>query len=372
MKKKFFLIVILLSLLTTACGAPAAEAEATPIPTVQADDTIIAEGNLEPITYTDVSLNAGGLVSEVKVEEGDSVAAGDVLAVVKSENTQTLEDARAKVSQELTEAYQEFRDAQSHLDDFDVPARFDGMTPAEAVADSLEKLNTARTDFEPYKYLDDKMVNYVEPKVDTSEMSPEELEVHYALMEKHKFDERPMTGDARIKKKALDNAWSIYRIAIQWLDLETKFQNAQVRLANAQADYNALEDNNFSLDTAGLRAMLANAELRAPHSGVITNLDLKTGEFASANTPVLTIADTSKWLVKTSDLTEIDVVNIKEGQPVSVKLDALPGKEFKGHVLGISQNYSENQGDIVYEVTILLTEIDPSMRWGMTAVVTFE
>ena len=86
----------------------------------------------------------------------------------------------------------------------------------------------------------------------------------------------------------------------------------------------------------------------------------------------MTIADTSKWLVKTTDLTEVDVVNIEEGQPVTVKLDALSGTEFKGNVLSISQNYSENQGDIVYEVTILLTDIDPLMRWGMTAVVTFE
>lgn len=372
MKNKVIITLVLLGLLTAACGAPTPAAEATPIPTVQADDIIIAEGKLEPITYTEISLNASGLVSDISVKEGDKVAAGDVVAVIQSEDAQSLEDAQVKAAQELTEAYQQFRDAQSHLDDFDIPARFDGMTPAEAVAASLEKLNIARAEFEPYKYLDAKTVNYIEPNVDTSQMSPEELEAHYALMEEHKNDERPVTGDAKVKKKALDNAWTIYRIAIQWLDLETKFQNAQVRLVNAEADYNALEDTDFSLDTAGLRAILANAELRAPHAGVITSLDLKVGEFAASGSPVATVADTSKWIVKTSDLTEIDVVNIKEGQPVTVKLDALPGKEFKGNVLSISQNFSENQGDVVYEVTILLTDLDPSMRWGMTAVVTFE
>ncbi len=154
--------------------------------------------------------------------------------------------------------------------------------------------------------------------------------------------------------------------------MESNFQNAQVRVANAEADFNALQDTDFSLDTAALRAILANAELRAPLAGVVTKLDLKVGEFASSSAPVVTIADTSKWLVKTTDLTEIDVVNLSEGQPVVVKLDAMPGKEFKGHILSIGQEYSENQGDIVYEVTILLTDLDPAMRWGMTAVVTFE
>ncbi|MBK9210975.1 MAG: HlyD family efflux transporter periplasmic adaptor subunit [Anaerolineales bacterium] len=96
----------------------------------------------------------------------------------------------------------------------------------------------------------------------------------------------------------------------------------------------------------------------------------KVGEFASGQ-PVITIADNSKWVVKTTDLTEIDVVKIKEGQAVTVTLDALPGVELSGNVLSISQNFSENQGDVVYEVTILLTEKDPAMRWGMTAIVKF-
>lgn len=374
MKNKVIVALALLGLFAAACGAPTPAAEATHIPTVQADDTIIAEGRLEPIKFTQVSLNASGLVSALPIEEGDQVAAGDVLAVVQSEEAQTLDDARAKAGQELTEAYEEFRDAQSRLDDFDIPNRWEGMTPTEAVADTLVKLNQARAEFEPYKHLSEKYLNYGEPGVDLSEMSPEELEEHFKHLEAEKYqeEERPVTGAPRIKKKALDEAWELYRIAIRWLDLETEFQNAQARVANAEADFNALQDGDFSLDTAGLRAILASAELRAPHAGVITNLDLKVGEFASTGSPVVTIADISKWLIKTSDLTEIDVVDVSEGQPVTVKLDAIPGVEFKGHVLSISQEYSENQGDVVYEVTILLTDIDPAMRWGMTAVVTFE
>jgi hypothetical protein len=45
--------------------------------------------------------------------------------------------------------------------------------------------------------------------------------------------------------------------------------------------------------------------------------------------------------------------------------------ELNGQILSIGQNYSENQGDVVYEVTILLTDTHPAMRWGMTAAVKF-
>ena len=41
--------------------------------------------------------------------------------------------------------------------------------------------------------------------------------------------------------------------------------------------------------------------------------------------------------------------------------------ELKGTILSIGQTYTENQGDIVYEVTVQLTEAHPAMRWGMTA-----
>ena len=105
---------------------------------------------------------------------------------------------------------------------------------------------------------------------------------------------------------------------------------------------------------------------------MITSLGLKVGEFASAGTPVVTIADTSKWVVKTTDLTEIDVVELEEGQLVTVTLDAISSVTLQGNVFLIGQSYSENQGDVVYEVTVLLTESHPAMRWGMTAEVKFE
>ena len=41
--------------------------------------------------------------------------------------------------------------------------------------------------------------------------------------------------------------------------------------------------------------------------------------------------------------------------------------EALGEVVAIGQNYAENQGDVVYQTTILLVDNHPAMRWGMTA-----
>jgi len=351
MKYIKLLLLVTFAIILAACGAAPTATETAPIPTVIADDTIISEGRLEPVHFTELALNANGLISEVLKSEGETVVAGDVIARLESSEAQTLEAAQAKAVQELTSSYQEVRDAQFKLDNFDVPSDFAGMNPSEAVKATLTKLDKARADFEPYKDINDRNLE---------------------LTDAQKRGNEVVTGTAKIFKKALDDAWAKYRKAIQWLELESASQNANSGLILAQRDYDALQDPTFSEDTAGTRAALANAEVRAPFPGMITNLNLKVGEFAASGQPVVTIADTSNWVVKTTDLTEIDVVNIKEGQPVTVKFDALPNVEFKGNVLSIGENFTENQGDVVYEVTILLTDKDAAMRWGMTAVVTFE
>lgn len=339
-----------LALALTACGTAPATPVATLIPTVVADNTIITEGRLEPIHYAELALNASGLVSEVLFAEGETVAAGDVIARLQASEAQTLEGAQAKAAKELTAAYQSVRDAQFKLDNFDVPSEFAGMTPSEAVEATLEKLNKARVDFEPYKNINDRNLE---------------------LTEAQKRGDEVVTGTAKVYKKRLDDAWADYRKAIQWFELESNLETAQALLVQAQRDYDSLTDPTFSEDTAGARAALANAEVRATFSGVITDLGLKVGEFAASGQPVVTIADTSSWVIKTTDLTEIDVVSISEGQSVTVTLDAIPDLKLNGNVLVVGQNYSENQGDVVYEVTILLTEKDPAMRWGMTAEVKF-
>jgi multidrug resistance efflux pump len=351
MKSATLIVLTALSVLISACSAaPTPTATAEAIPPVQAEDVIISEGRVEPVRFTEIALNANGLVSEVIVEEGAEVAAGDVIARIENSEARTLEAAQADAAQELTLAHQAVRDAQQRLDDFDIPSDFAGMLPTEAVAMTLDKLNVARENFEPYKNLSDKRLDPNKKEIDTG--------VYRDVAKRYKVE--------------LDNAWSKYRKAIQWLEFESSLESAQARLALAEKDYDGLLDASFGEDTAGVRAALANAEVRAPFPGTITNLTLKVGEFAASGQTVVTIADLTSWVVKTTDLTEIDVVNLTEGQPVTVTLDAIPDVTLKGNVLSIDQGFSEKQGDIVYEVTVLLTEQHPAMRWGMTAEIKFE
>lgn len=120
------------------------------------------------------------------------------------------------------------------------------------------------------------------------------------------------------------------------------------------------------------KAGLAAFSVIAPFDGVVAELNAKAGSSINAGEVAVTVADFSSWLIETTDLTEIDVVTLSEGQPVTVTLDAIPEATLNGVIESIGQTYEEKQGDIVYAVTVAMNDVHPSLRWGMTAVVKFE
>ncbi len=108
--------------------------------------------------------------------------------------------------------------------------------------------------------------------------------------------------------------------------------------------------------TTRAQAALAHLELRAPFVGTVAALKVKVGEQAAPGQPAATVADFSSWIVETDNLTEIEVVKIKEGQQTTVVLDALPDVTLQGQVIAISSLFEEKCGDITYTVKVALAE----------------
>jgi multidrug resistance efflux pump len=351
---------------------------------VVADNVIVAEGRLEPARYVDIAFNANGTVSEVLVTAGEQVTAGQVIARLDNSEAKQAEVAQVEEaflsaqqafdSSEVTalgklaESHEAVRKAQFDFDNFDVPSEIRGMSTTEALTYTAGKLETARLKFEPYKYQEERLEREI------NRDNPKEP------------NEQVYRSTAKNYKKQLDDAWAHYNKAIKWATLESDLENAQAELAKYQKEYDLLSAGSNSSDKAiaqaqyeaaraklvAAQAALAEVELRAPFDGTVASLDVKTGETVTPGQVAASLADFSGWLVKTTDLTELDVVSINEGQSVLIALDAFPEETLNGKVLRIGQKYSEKQGDIVYEVTVELTEALQNMRWGMTAVVKSE
>jgi HlyD family secretion protein len=382
--KRLFVIsfFVILGILLSACGGGAeAAAVSTPIPTVQAENFIVAEGRLEPIHYVDIAFNANGTVSEVLVSEGEQVTEGQIIARLENSEAkqaevasaeeaflqaqQAFDSAQAVALGKLADANEAVRKAQYDLDYLDIPTDLRDMGTIEALIFTAANLEDARVKFEPYRYL--------------------ELQLENQLARENPNKDQVYRSTAKIYKKQLDDAWADYNRAIKWTTLEANLESAKAELAQAQKEYDmlsngssgdekALAEAQFEAARANLaaaRAALADVELLAPFDGTVAGLNVKSGETVTPGQIAVSVADFSGWTVKTTDLTELDVVKLSEGQAVSITLDAIPDANLDGVVQTIGQNYAEQQGDVVYEVTVELTEALPNIRWGMTAVVKF-
>jgi HlyD family secretion protein len=118
------------------------------------------------------------------------------------------------------------------------------------------------------------------------------------------------------------------------------------------------------------RVVVAEAELHAPFSGTVGALALRVGEYVAPGAPVAEIADLSAWQIETTDLTELNILRVREGSRVSVAFDAIPDLELLGTVSRIRELGESQQGDITYTAIIALDQPDPRLHWNMTASVT--
>lgn len=113
-------------------------------------------------------------------------------------------------------------------------------------------------------------------------------------------------------------------------------------------------------------AGLAQSTLLAPFNGTVVDIQIIPGETVQAGQTVLTLADLQHLRIETTDLSERDITRVKLGQPVDVYIEALD-VTVTGKVIRISPISETVGGDVVYPVTIELSEQPKGLLWGMTA-----
>ncbi|HEY0970097.1 MAG TPA: efflux RND transporter periplasmic adaptor subunit [Gemmatimonadales bacterium] len=107
------------------------------------------------------------------------------------------------------------------------------------------------------------------------------------------------------------------------------FQRQVITAAEKERDQAALTAARATRDQ--LRTRLGYATVRAPISGVVTEKRVESGDLASAQGRLFTIADVSTLVVRVP-VSELDVTALRAGDEVDVVLDALPGQPVRGTV----------------------------------------
>jgi RND family efflux transporter MFP subunit len=184
--------------------------------------------------------------------------------------------------------------------------------------------------------------------------------------------------DYEIQVNEAENARDLARAA----EIQTKANYERVRtlyenrsaskssLEAARAAYeSAHEQDNISKKRRKLaRNQLEYTELSAPVDGAISEVRIEENENVQPGQPVVILTSGSNLEVRIT-MPEKLIAQIREGDDVNVRLDAVENKEFKAKVTEVG--VAATSYSTTYPIVVQLIETDPGIRSGMAAEVSF-
>lgn len=252
--------------------------------------SVTASGQITTANNVSVTIQAAGVVKEVFVKNGNTVNQGDKIA------TLTLDQAS---QQKAAAAYSSYLSAQNSLNS--------AIAKMNSLQSTLFKANQS--------FLTDRGV--INPS-DAQKADPKYIE---------------------------ENA--------DWLQAEADYKNQASVIAQAQA----------SLNSAALTLSQTSSTITAPVAGVVKGLTITPGAIITLSSATNSTTSTSQVLGSINqegptqaqvNISEIDSVNVTEGQKVTLTLDAFPNSTFTGKVVSVNTNGVVVSGVTTYPAVISL------------------
>jgi multidrug efflux pump subunit AcrA (membrane-fusion protein) len=168
---------------------------------------------------------------------------------------------------------------------------------------------------------------------------------------------------------------SVYGLAIELNNVWTAYQDASQQLNNAVTTLYELERSPNPSDIASAEARLQAAQatvdsqsLTAPFSGIITEVDVKSGDQVTPASVAFRLDNLDRKFVDVL-VSEVDVNSVQVDQPVTLSFDAILNQQYKGVVSQVAPVGNVVQGVVQFNVTVELTDANEKVKPGMTAAV---
>jgi HlyD family secretion protein len=288
---------------------------------------LVLSGNIE-VTDAQLGFKVPGRVAERLVSEGDRIQAGQLVA--------RLDDVEQREQLALRRA--ELAGAEAALAGLVAGSRPQEIAAAEATLRSTEAdHDRARLDFARQQELRAK-----------DAIAERELEASQAQLK---------VAEARTAESA------------ERLKLVKEGPRAE-DIAQARA---RVEQVRASLALA--ETQLENTRLVAPLTGVVLSHNIEPGEFVSAGTPVVTVADTAHVWVR-AYVNQTDLGRVHLGQKVEVRTDTFPDKAYEG-LIGFITSEAEftpktvqttkERVKLVFRIKVDIANLKDELKPGMPA-----
>ena len=339
---------------------------------------IRVSGNIE-VVDAEVSFKIPGRVRERRVDEGEKVKAGDVIAVLESADLEAEVAARQAELQAAQAAWQEVQNgsrkeeiesaratmekAANFYQELQHGSRPEEIETARAALESAEvaKARTAE-EWERTRTLERQAISAEEYRKREAaylmaSANWREAQEHYKLVTLG-----PRKEQKDQAKAALDQATWQFELVKAGPRKEVHDQ-ASAKLAQAQA----------SLKLAETR--LSYATIVSPLTGVVLSKNIEPGEYVSPGTPVVTVGDLAHpWLRAYID--EVDLDRVKYDQSARVITSRSADKVYNARVGFIASEAEftpkivqteKERTKLVYRIKIYAENDDMGLKRGMPA-----
>jgi membrane fusion protein (multidrug efflux system) len=118
-------------------------------------------------------------------------------------------------------------------------------------------------------------------------------------------------------------------------DAQLKATRAQREAAQAQIRSGRAQVQNAEAQIEAARLDLGYTQVYAPTDGSVAQRTVAVGDWVTAGTQVMAIVPFQLWV--TANFKETQLAHMRPGQPVSVRVDACPGRTFQGRVNSIQR-----------------------------------
>jgi len=329
-----------------------------------------------------IGSKVAGRVTQVAVEEGQTVKAGDMLVRFECDELKALR----------AQAFASLQQAQANLAKMERGYRPEEIEQAEATANAQQAaLERARNG--PRK----QEIDQAQADFDAASADAANADIFYMRMaklvatdtiSKQQYDDARSKRDATAQRaEAARQRLALLRAGTRSEDLhaaEAQYKEAQAAADLARKGFRK-EDIDAARATAAaaqgrvdeLDARLREAELTAPSDAFVEVVSVRPGDLVQPERIVVTLLETSQLWVKVY-VPETDLAHVHVGQKATVRVDSFRDRPFDGHVGQIASQAEflprnvQTKSDREHQVFGVKVYVDNSkkiLKSGMSAMV---
>jgi HlyD family secretion protein len=349
--------------------------------------SVTDSGTLQPYASVEVRSRSTGTVVDLRVQAGDRVTRGELLAVIDDKDARanyqtamatlasaqaklnsarrTLDATRAQDTTKITQAEAALRTSQAQLTQVLAGSRPEEIAQAREALQQAQAASTlAKQTLDRNQALyDGGLIARQDLDQAQSQYQTAQAQVR-AAQEKLKELQAGNTPEAIAVARAQVSEAQTALASARAARLQEDAVAADVRAAEAQ-----VQSSQGDVDQA--RDHLSESQVVAPIDGIVATLAVQVGQsviggVSSGGTLVMTIADT-RVMEANIQVDETDIAQVRIGMPVRVTVDALPDRVFTGKVVRIAPQATVTQNVTQFDVIVDIDDPDRLLRLGMSA-----